>query len=442
MPNSLATSSTAFHTQTFEEVASHFDVDVRRGLTASTARERLAQYGPNELEETAGTSLLQKFINQFRDFMIIILLLAALVSGLIGELSDSIVILVIIALNAMIGVVQEHRAEQALAALRKLSMPDVQVRRDAHLHTIASEQLVPGDIVLLEAGNIIPCDCRLFESVNFEVDEATLTGESLAVDKISDALEQSDLPLAERHNMVYKGTHVTRGHAMGISVATGALTELGRIADLLQQADTTITPLQKRLQRFSKRLAIAILIIAAIVFLAGLLRGEDIILMFLTAVSLAVAAIPEALPAIITISLALGAQKMGRHFALMRRLSAVETLGSVTFICSDKTGTLTQNEMLLNRIYADGRELGSLSEASPDPADLRQHLGQALALCNNVTLDGSGHAIGDPTETAMYHAALDGEYDKFVLEQSMPREIELPFHTDRRMMTTVPASLS
>jgi Ca2+-transporting ATPase len=303
----------------------------------------------NLIEGTVKTSFLRKFLAQFRNILIVILLLAAILAGAMGEIHDTIVILVIVLLNALIGSVQEYRAERALDALRKLTAPEIKVRRGGQLQQIDTQSLVPGDIVYLEAGNIVPGDLRLFEATDVEVDEAALTGESLPVAKNIETIAAVETAPADRHNMVYKGTSVTRGNAMGLTVATGSSTELGRIATLLQESKTVMTPLQNRLSRFGHRLALVIFVVAAIVFISGLWRGEALILMLLTAISLAVAAIPEALPAVISISLAIGARKMSRHNSLMRRLSAVETLGSVTYICSDKTGTLTRNEMRLER---------------------------------------------------------------------------------------------
>lgn len=425
-----------FHTRTTAEVTADLGVNLGHGLDPEEVTRRTAKYGANAIEEAVKTTFLQKFLHQFADVMIIVLLVAAILAGAMGEIADTLVIMIIVVLNAVIGSVQEYRAERALDALRKMTSPEANVRRSGHIQNIPADQLVPGDIVFLEAGNIVPGDLRLFETVDFEVEEAALTGESLPVAKHTSSIDDPDIPIGDRHNMAYKGTNVTRGHAMGITVATGAYTELGRIATLLREAEEVLTPLQNRLARFGKRIAVAILIIAAIIFISGLLRDEEILLMMLTAVSIAVAAIPEALPAVVAISLAIGAKKMGRRHALMRRLSAVETLGSVTYICSDKTGTLTLNEMRLAVIHADGREITSLSETG-DQHELWQCLTKALALCTNVNRDFKRQITGDPTEIALYLGALDAECDKFELEESLPRLAELPFHADRRTMTTL-----
>jgi len=426
----------ASHAQSAATVASALRVTVERGLEIEEAAGRIQKYGHNTIEGSVKTSFLQKFISQFRDVMIVILLLAAALAAVMGEVSDTVVILVIVILNAIIGSVQEFKAERALDALRQMTSPEINVRRGGHLHHINTADLVPGDIVYLEAGNIVPGDLRLFKTVDFEVDEAPLTGESLPVPKTTEILDDEEAMLGDRYNMAYKGTNVTRGHAMGITVATGTTTELGRIATMLKDSQTVLTPLQVRLGHFGRRLALAITVIAALVFVSGLLRGEDLILMLLTAISLAVAAIPEALPAVISISLAIGANKMSRHNALMRRLSAVETLGSVTYICSDKTGTLTLNEMRLAVVQADNRQLESLTE-SGNGSELWQLLGRAMALCTNVARDENRQVAGDPTEIALYLGALEADYDKFELELSCPRLEELPFNADRRIMSTL-----
>ena len=424
------------HTLGIARTAELLQVNPAHGLDSDAVGERRRQFGPNSIRESEQTGFLFKLLSQFRDVMIIVLLAAAAIAGAIGEMSDTIVILVIVLLNAIIGAVQEYRAEQAVAALKKMTAPEARVRRGGHFHTISSDEIVPGDILLVEAGNVVPCDLRLFESIDCQVDESALTGESTTVDKQTEKLEVPDLLVADRTNMAFKGTNVTRGRALGIAVATGDRTEIGRIAALLRGHKRELTPLQARLGRFSKRLAVIVILIALVVFAFGLFRGEGLLLMFMTSVSLAVAAIPEALPAVIVIALALGAKRMSAHNALMRRLPTVETLGSVTWICSDKTGTLTTNEMRLEMLHAAGVNVPSLSEADSG-APLWQLLGKALALSTDVTLDQQGRAIGDPTEIALYLGALDGEFIKHDLEEKHPRLAELPFEANRRRMTTL-----
>jgi Ca2+-transporting ATPase len=426
------------HTLGSKQVAVLLRVNPAHGLDSDEVAERRRLFGPNSIRESEQTGFLYKLLVQFRDVMILVLLAAALIAGAIGDMVDTIVILVIVLLNAIIGAVQEYRAEQAVTALKKMTAPDARVRRGGHFHTVTSEEVVPGDIVLIEAGNVVPCDLRLFETVDCQIDESALTGESTTVDKQTGKLDEQDLLAADRTNIAFKATNVTRGRALGIAVATGDRTEIGRIASLLREHKKQLTPLQARLGRFSKRLAAAVILIALVVFVVGLVRGEGLLLMLMTSVSLAVAAIPEALPAVITIALALGAKKMGLHNALMRRLPTVETLGSVTWICSDKTGTLTTNQMRLEVLHAAGTDASSLSETD-NTALLWQLLGKALALSTDVTLDQQGRAIGDPTEIALYLGALDGEFIKHDLEETHPRLAELPFEAKRRRMTTLHA---
>lgn len=425
-----------WHIQAPEQVSRLLEVGPTRGLTSETARERLATYGRNTIQEVARRSVWRMILGQFTDFMVIVLIVAATVSGIVGEPKDAIAIVVIVVLNAVIGAIQEFRAERAVAALRMMSAPEAQVLRNREIQTIPAIDLVPGDMVLLEAGNVVPADLRLLKTSELRVDEAALTGESQAVQKTPEILSEEDAPLGERFNMAYKGTLVSHGRATGVVVATGMETELGQIASLLHQEETVKTPLQQRLAHFGQRLAIVVLIICGVIFVSGLLRGEEMVLMFLTAVSLAVAAIPEALPAVVTVSLAIGARKMSRRQALIRRLPAVETLGSVTYICTDKTGTLTENRMKAENFWAAGGYKNQIP--SPDSAGLSwKLLGQTLALCNEVVPDKEDGARGDPTEVALYLAAYAAGYERRSLEEALPRIGDIPFDSERKRMTTV-----
>jgi Ca2+-transporting ATPase len=435
VPVARAAAPPDWHRLEAEEVAGRLETGIEAGLAEGEAGRRLALHGPNELTEGRRRSPWLMLAAQFTDFMILVLLAAAVVAGLVGEPEDSIAIVVIVVLNAVIGFVQEYRAERTMAALRQLGAPHARVVRDGQVAEIAAGGLVPGDVVIVEAGNVVPADLRLAKVARLKVQEAALTGESVPVDKGVAPLGAEAAALGDRANMAYKGTIVTYGRARGIVVATGMATELGRIATLLQSGIEGQTPLQRRLAQFGRLLAFVALGICAIVFAAGILRGEPLVLMFLTAVSLAVAAIPEALPAVVTVALAMGAGKMAQRNALVRRLPAVESLGSVTTICSDKTGTLTQNRMRVARMWtaaAPAWTEGPVPEGEPWPQLLR-----AMALCNDAVEDASGVLQGDPTETALHAAAGEAAFDKEELAAAMPRVMELPFDSDRKRMTTV-----
>ena len=338
-----------------EETLRRLETNAESGLSGNQMQQRRARHGSNVMPEGRQRSPARMLLDQFTDFMILVLIAAAAISGLIGDITDGYVILAIIILNALIGFVQEFRAQRAVAALRVMAAPSARVTRNGQFVSIAAAELVPGDIVHLEAGNIVPADLRFITSANVMTQESALTGESLPVTKHARALHAPDLAVGDRLNMAYKGTLVTYGRGLAVVVATGGRTELGKIALLLHAAEDIRTPLQSRLARFGRVIALAVIALCVLMFVVGVLRGEPVVRMLLTAISLAVAAIPEALPAVVTISLALGAAKMVKKNALVRRLPAVETLGSVTYICSDKTGTLTLNKMHVEELYADGQ---------------------------------------------------------------------------------------
>jgi len=434
--------SVDWHSQEINEVVTELSSSLQ-GISSAEARKRLLEYGPNELEEKKKKPPFFLFLDQFKNFMILVLIAAAIISGLIGEFKDTVAIVVIVVLNAVVGFIQEYRAEKSMEALKSMAAPTVTVLRDRQTLTIPASDVVLGDMVILQAGDIVPVDMRLVQIAQLKVDEAALTGESVPVEKSIVTLRDPGLPFVDRRNMVYRGTVVTYGRGRGIVVATGMKTELGRIATMLQEEEEVRTPLQRRLERFGKRLAVAILIICGVVFVFGLLRGEAPLLMFLTAISLAVAAIPEALPAVITISLAIGAKVMVRQNALIRKLPAVETLGSVTYICSDKTGTLTLNRMRVEEIYMDGTlvdlrsgEIG-LAQGAHSPASGPQTmLMRALCLSNDAQEDMEGKIIGDPTEVALYRLAVEHGLNKETEEEEFPRVEEIPFDSERKCMTT------
>jgi Ca2+-transporting ATPase len=418
---------TDWHGLEINEALAQLDTDHENGLSRTEAAKRLSEYGPNELAEEDLKRPWVILWEQLTGIMVIILIVAAVVSGLLREFLDVAAIVMIIILNAVLGFTQEYRAEKAMAALKKLAVPTVRVRRGGHVDEISALELVPGDVILLEAGNSVPADARLVESNNLRVQESILTGESEPVEKSTDTVEGEHLPLGDRRNMVYMGTTVTYGRAVAVITGTGMDTELGNIAGMIQSVDTGPTPLQQRLEQLGKGLAVGAVGIVILVFFLGLLRGEDPELMFLTAIGMAVAAVPEGLPAVVTVTLALGAQRMLKQNALIRKLPAVETLGSVTVICSDKTGTLTENLMTVTVLDVAGnqvdltetlRRTGVILNPEEGPAPLvAEQSALALllaggALCNDAILEplddekGRYRAIGDPTEGALQNGIL------------------------------------
>ena len=418
-----------WHRLTIDEVFELLGTNAK-GLSKEAAEEKLAAHGFNQLEEGKKKSIIGILLSQFKDVMILILLAAAIVSGMIGDLSDTIVILIIVLLNALIGFLQEFRAEKAMQALKNMAVQQAKVKRNGKTITLSALQLVPGDIVMLETGDAIPADLRITESFNLKMEEAALTGESQSVDKIIYPLEQEDLPLGDRKNMAFKGTFITYGRGTGVVVATAMQTELGLIAKMLQGKEA-LTPLQERMASFGKKLSIIILLLCIAFFVGGWLRGEDLVKMIMTSISLAVASIPEALPAVITISLALAAKRMIKLNSLIRKLPAVETLGSVTYICTDKTGTLTKNKMSVVEIYADGKKYANEAIGSIQQFVNGEMLLKAFAL-NNDAIKIDGFIKGDPTEIALMEISVSAD----IKIDDLPRQAEIPFDADRKLMTT------
>jgi Ca2+-transporting ATPase len=398
------------------------------GLTDNMVQSKRTTFGTNELQEKKRKPEWQIFLNQFKDFMILVLLAAAVVAGIAGDLTDTLIIVVIVILNAVVGFVQENKAERAMEALKKISALQARVRRDGKVITVPSSELVPGDIIELESGNVVPADIRLFEAHGLKVNESALTGESVPAEKNDKVIPRQDLPLGDRLNMAYKSTLVANGRAKGIVVATGMSTEIGSIAKMLQQTDE-ITPLQKRMADFGKKLSYLVLLICVLFFVTGYLMKEDPLNMLLTSISLAVAAIPEALPALITVALASGAKRLVKANALIRKLSAVETLGSVTYICTDKTGTLTQNKMKVVKAEDSSKEKIQLDLSAFD---------NCMALNHDVKRSGTKFH-GDPTEVALVEYFIEKHSEDLLhqLSDRLPRTAELPFDSERKLMTTI-----
>ncbi|MCX7031263.1 MAG: cation-translocating P-type ATPase [Spirochaetes bacterium] len=452
--------SRTWHSLTAAEACTALASDSARGLAAAEAKRRLEENGPNELVEKPRPGFLALLLDQFKDFLILILIAAAVISIVLGEYVDAGAIILIVILNAIVGVVQESKAEEALAALKRMAAPEARAVRDGATLMVPARELVPGDVVLLEAGNYVPADVRLLEAVNLRIEEASLTGESVPVEKEAGASVGPEVPLGDRLSMAYLGTMVTFGRGRGLVVETGMRTQIGLIAAMIQEEEHEDTPLQKKLAQMGRWLGIGALAICAVVFLVGVLEGRNILVMFMTSVSLAIAAVPEGLPAIVTICLALGMQEMIKRHALIRKLPAVETLGSATVICTDKTGTLTQNEMTAGRIWAD-RELLEVTGEGYQPegevrkdsrrAELRDSsvrlLLQAAMLASDAHLElvengpegKRWHMVGDPTEGALVVAAAKADLHRQTVEAHYPRVAEMPFDSVRKLMSTVHA---
>ncbi|MCE2151623.1 calcium-translocating P-type ATPase, PMCA-type [Streptococcus thermophilus] len=428
-------SKALFYTQGVEEVLKSLDTSVD-GLSTAQAKERLDAYGYNELDEGEKRSLLSKFIDQFKDLMIIILLVAAALS-IITEgrhgLTDACIIFAVVVLNAAFGVYQEGQAEAAIEALKNMSSPMARVRRDGNVVEIDSRELVPGDIVLLEAGDVVPADMRLIEAASLKIEEAALTGESVPVEKDITETVEAEAGIGDRVNMCYQNSNVTYGRGTGVVTNTGMYTEVGKIADMLANADESQTPLKQSLEQLSKTLTYLIIAIALVTFLVSVfIRGEQPLEGLMVAVALAVAAIPEGLPAIVTILLSLGTTSLAKRNAIVRKLPAVETLGSTEIIASDKTGTLTMNQMTVEKVYTNGQLQNADTELGADNTTLR-----IMTFANDTKVDPDGKLIGDPTETALVQFGLDHNFDVREVLKSEPRVAELPFDSDRKLMSTI-----
>ena len=436
-----------FYNRSISDVISELNTDKTSGLTAEECQMRLGEYGYNILHEKRKKRFARIFLAQFRSFMIIVLLVAAVISGVVGVLEgegllDTFVILGILIVNALIGAIQEKKAETSLEALKSMAAPVTRVLRDGEVTEISTKDLVPGDIVILETGTVISADMRLTETVNLKIQEASLTGESVPVNKQTDVLSGADISLGDRTNMAYSGSIVTYGRGRGVVVSTGMKTEVGKIAGMLEQAEETETPMSRRLNQFGKVLGMAALVICGLIFLVGVVYGNSVLAMFMTAVTLAVAAIPEGLPAVSTIVLAIGVQRMVKKHAIIRTLPSVETLGSATVICSDKTGTLTQNRMTVVRAYVN-HKTDQINRSAPGTElnDEKKRLLEIAVLCADATMktngDGSISFTGDPTETALLEFGVLYGVFKDEMEKSSPRVAEIPFDSERKRMTTV-----
>ena len=455
-----------------EEVSKTLNTDLEKGLSEEEAKKRQKENGYNELQEKKKKSLFVKFLEQFKDFMIIILIIAAIISGVVGQMqgegfTDSIIILIVVILNAVIGVIQENKAEKSLEALKKMSSYSAKVMRDGKVTVIPSRELVPGDIVVLDTGDYVPADIRIIDAVNLKAQEASLTGESVPVEKDAATIENEEVSLGDRTNMLFSSSLVTYGRGKGIVVETGMHTEVGNIAGMLNSVEETATPLQQKLNKLGKSLGIMAIVICIVIFIIGLAYGKDVIDMFMTAVSLAVAAIPEGLAAVSTIVLAIGVQRMVKKNAIVKKLPAVETLGSASVICSDKTGTLTQNKMEVQKVYVNGqlidvKELYKENKYNSDELEKTILIGMLcndtkIALGNSTTneadsakTDNSNDSTsnsegsnlknvtftGDPTEIALTQLAFNLKYDENEINNH-PRVAEIPFDSDRKLMTTV-----
>ena len=429
-----------FYNQKIEDVAQELETSSSQGLSVSQIEELRTKYGSNSLTSKKKISVWQRFLAQFKDFMIIVLIVAALLSGFVAqEWTDAAIIMIVVILNAVLGVFQETRSEEAINALKKMATPNAHVRRDGQIVEIPSTELVPGDVVLLEAGDVVPADLRLTLTKSLKIEESALTGESVPVDKTSEPINEEKVALADQDNMAFANTNVTYGRGEGIVTETGMNTEVGKIATMLNNTDETDTPLKRNLNQLGKTLTIMILLICAVVFVVGFFtkKGTEptdklAIDMFLVAVSLAVAAIPEGLPAIVTIILALGTQVMAKHNSIVRKLPAVETLGATDIICSDKTGTLTQNKMTVEQVYYDNQVHNSSNSINHD-----NHALMAMVLANDSKLDDNNQLLGDPTETALIQYALDQKIDVHNLLAKHKRLQEVPFDSSRKLMSTI-----